>query len=36
MSEDNHFPDAPYDDGGAVNFSVVYVIAVMLFKPRFI
>ncbi|MFQ3325757.1 MAG: hypothetical protein ACI8YC_000390 [Salibacteraceae bacterium] len=31
MSEDNHFPDAPYDDGGAVNFSVVYVIAVMLF-----
>jgi|TARA_B110000879_G_scaffold76706_1_gene106817 hypothetical protein len=31
MSEDNHFPDAPYEDGGAVNFSVVYVIAVMLF-----
>tara|TARA_B100000795_G_scaffold75023_3_gene53286 strand:+ start:14451 stop:14570 length:120 start_codon:yes stop_codon:yes gene_type:complete len=31
MSQDDHFPDAPYKDGGAVNFSVVYVIAVMLF-----
>ncbi len=31
MSQDNHFPNAPYEDGGAMNFSVVYVIAVLVF-----
>tara|TARA_B100000497_G_C7474738_1_gene292064 strand:+ start:162 stop:281 length:120 start_codon:yes stop_codon:yes gene_type:complete len=31
MSQDDHYPDAPYEDGGAVNFSVVYIIAVLAF-----
>ncbi len=30
MSQDN-LPEAPYEDGGAVNFSVVYIIVALVF-----
>lgn len=26
----DHFPEAPYEDGGAVNFSIVYTIAILV------
>ncbi len=28
---DNNLPEAPYEDGGAVNFSVVYIIVAIAF-----
>ncbi|MGB0404113.1 MAG: hypothetical protein ACPGEG_08455 [Salibacteraceae bacterium] len=24
-----HFPEAPYEDGGAVNFAIVYTIVIL-------
>ncbi len=30
MAHDN-LPEAPYEDGGAVNFSVVYIIVALVF-----
>lgn len=28
--DENKYPEAPYEDGGAINFSIVYVIAAIL------
>jgi hypothetical protein len=28
--QENHYPDAPYEDGGAINFSIVYTIVVLV------
>jgi hypothetical protein len=27
---EDHFPEAPYEDGGAVNFSIVYTILALV------
>jgi len=28
--EEDKYPEVPYEDGGAINFSIVYVIAAIL------